>query len=121
MAVQQSNIKSNQSGWLNELAATKAIYRVVLWISLFSIVSFSILLVKWVLASTDIDNSGMGLIVLIPPVGMCLLLMLMSGLALFYNMKRGIKISRGIFIVMIFLSIPTLLFGIACLWVLAHW
>ncbi|MDR3712854.1 MAG: hypothetical protein P4L51_08565 [Puia sp.] len=95
----------------------KFFYRTFFWVSLFSLLSFFIRFGYW-LSSVDIDNGGMGLIIFVPPIIMSVLLLIMSLLALFYYMKKGIKVSGGVFVVMFLLSIPVLLFGIFCLWIL---
>ena len=106
--------------WLNVWATRKAFYRVFFGVSLFSLLSFFIWFGYWA-SSADIDNSGMGLIIFVPPIIMSVLLLAMSVLALFGNLKKGIKISGWLFVAMFLTSIPVLLFGIFCLWTVWQW
>jgi len=92
---------------LNTWAARKDFYRACLLISLFSLLIFLIVWGYIFLLSRD---AGSGFTALIfPPIMMSVLLLFMSCLALFYYMKKGVKISRVVFVVMVLLSIPVIL------------
>jgi len=105
---------SKVASWLASLTTKRIFYWIYLLISLFSMSLVAIFAISFFMAK-DIDNSGMGLIIMVIPVGMTALLLYMSLLALFHYLKKRIIIPVGSFIFMFLLSIPVLLFGLLML------
>jgi len=117
----QSNTDIGAPGYVGAAPPDGPAHRYL--ITVFSFLSFSFLFVYWFYSSlnANIDNSGMGLIIAVPPLLLTALLLFMSSRALFYDFKKGQKISRGNFIMMGLLSLPVFIFGILCVILLVDW
>ncbi|MBS1566680.1 MAG: hypothetical protein JST39_20010 [Bacteroidetes bacterium] len=84
-------------------------------IACVSLVLFIAFIVS-IFLSDNLDNSGMGIFILVPPFGMCVLLLVMSHLELFHYQKKNIKSKRAVYVIMGLLAAPMLLAGLFLLW-----
>jgi len=111
-------MRTKVNNWVTLQAANKSYYNFYFCVSLLSLIFFMVAFGIYIYSitnyHTDLDNSGMGLIILVPPVIMTLLLFFASSLSRFYYLPKNIKIDNAVFVIMGLLTIPVTLFGLSC-------
>lgn len=98
-------------------------YRLLIFLSLSALILFVLAFGLWAKyvseSKMNLDNSGMGLVVFIPPVTMALILLFASILAWYLNFKKDIRTNNVIFAVMGLLILPVSLLAICSLvWII---
>ena len=104
------------NNWVTRQATKKSWYNFYFLTSLFSFFFFLLAFGLWfyyvIKNKTDLDNSGMGIIILVPPFFFILISLLASCLARFHYYKKNLRIDNAIFVVIGLLTIPVILFGL---------
>jgi hypothetical protein len=104
------------NNWVTRQATKKSWYNFYFWTSLFSLFFFLLAFGLWVYYviknKTDLDNSGMGIIILIPPLFLILISLLASSLARFNYNKKNLTTDNIKFVFIGLLTIPVTFFGL---------
>jgi hypothetical protein len=105
---------SNVTKGLKVLTTKKIFYWIFLLLSLFALSLFVLLFKSWI-AGQDFDPSDELFMWILIPATLTVILLCMSVLALF-NLRDGMSVPIGAFILMTVLSIPIILVGAGMLW-----
>jgi len=102
--------------WASLQSTKKSWHNYFFYSALFTLLFFSAAFGLWIYLVTknnsDIDNSGMALIIFVPPVIMTVILLLSGAYTRFYCYKRNVKVDYAAFVLLGVLTVPVSLFGL---------
>lgn len=109
--------------WLSIQADKIKWYNQFIYLSLSTLFLFAIALSLWIKFvmdnSINLDNSGMGLVIFIPPIMMTLILLSTSIITRYLNFKKNIKTNNIVFAIMALLIVPVTLLAICSIvWII---
>lgn len=112
----KSVIGTKTKNWLSIQADKIKWYKLFIYLSLTTLFLFAVAVGLWIKFVTDksinLDNSGMGLVIFIPPIIMTLILLFASIFTWYLHFKKDIKTNNIIFAIMGLLVLPVSLLAI---------